>query len=499
MKVMKERAKAASEARMVPSPFREEEIRYLTAYLEQRAGLFLSDEASEQARKKLSAILQEIELPEGEKLYDSLRRSDEVLQRVINLLTVGESYFFRNRPHFEALRRNIIPDIAEENRRRRSLRIWCAGCARGEEPYSLSILLAEHFPELLRWKVSITATDINTDFLDQAQKGVYTRWSLRGLEPDLLSKYFVTVGGSGYQLDERIRKTVDFRYTNLREYSPDAAETERAFDLVLCRNVLIYFSLERALEIIGALAASLRVGGYLLLGHSETVPVPLELETVHFDATYAYRRVPERQVANIRRRRDSFSSMLAIPGTGAVSILPPRPATLLPVSQRQPTAKRSRRARPVSRRRRTKPGLQPTRPVDEMATEIERAREHADRGEIAEAHEILEKLVRTEGVLDHRVYFLHAIVSDQRGRPRDTVESLRKSIFLHKGFALGHYYLGVILEREGEASVAERYLRNARNLLLKLPQDVLLEEAEGLTSGRLLEIIEARLKEVCLR
>ncbi len=515
---MKEPIKTVSEARVAPSSFREEEIREFVAFLEQRAGLSFYSNSVAETEKKLAGIVQELRLPCGQKLLDSVRGSKEVLQQIVNRFTVGESYFFRNRPHFEALRREILPDIAGENCRWRSLRIWCAGCARGEEPYSLSIMLAEHFPELLQWNVSITATDINTNFLEQARKGVYTAWSLRGVEPVLLEKYFARADDNAYRLSETVRKTVDFKHSNLRDFLDGSGTSNAAFDLVLCRNVLIYFTVDRALEIIASLARSLRIGGYLLLGHSETVPVPIELETVHFDATYAYRRVSEQQVASIRPRRKSSSSMLPIPGTGAVSMLPParRSVLAIPGTGAEPTlpprsfglsrlggvtpaAELSGRAgsRRAGARRRKK--STPTQVDNSYEIAIERAREHADRGEIVEAHEQLQKLVGTGNVLDHRVYFLHAIVSDQRGRPRETIESLKKAIFLHKGFVLGHYYLGVILEREGDAGTAERYLRNARNLLLKLPEEGLLEEAEGLTSGRLLEIVEARLQEVRLR
>ena len=494
---MRSVAKAAPEARVVPSSNGAAEIRDFVAVLEQRAGLCLSSDSVEETERRLSGILRELQLPRGQELLDSVRRSDRILQRIVNRLTVGESYFFRNRPHFEALRRTIIPAIVEANRSWRSLRIWCAGCARGEEPYSLSILLREDFSELLRWDVSITATDINTDFLDKAGTGIYTRWSLRGVEPELLQKYFAKVGDNAYQLDEKIRRTVDFKHANLREYSDSAETCEQFYDLVLCRNVLIYFTVARSLEIIRALARSLRLGGYLLLGHSEAVPVPLELETVHFDATYAYRRISDQQVAASIRPRPN-NSMLPIPGTGALSLLPPRPISVLPPVEIKPTAEPFRRTR--SRRAVEQPGQRPrsAESIGETEMRIERAREHADRGEIAEAHSILEKLVSEASVLDHRIHFLFAIVSDQLGRPKETVASLKRSIYLHKDFVLGHYYLGVVLEREGNTRPAERYLRNARNLLLKLPEDGLLEEAEGLTSGRLLEIVEARLRELSL-
>ncbi len=479
------------------------ELEELAAYLEKKVGLVYTTEKRRELEIKL-AELPDLKDKSPRRFLMDLRRSPEALQDLINRVTIGESYFFRNRPHFEALREKILPDLIEHTKRKGGLKVWCAGCATGEEPYSLAILLEEHFPELSKWSVSITATDINTDFLDRARDGVFTRWSFRGVSTELIDKYFTQEAENRFRLDRRIAQRVRFKWLNLAHLPLEGEMFAEPFDLVFCRNVLIYFTYPMANRVVEEIGDVLAPGGYLLVGHSESFPALGDLETTYSHATYYYRKRSGETIVPSSGRQ----TRLTLPGIGVDTIIPMSPG-------RSETAELHRtpggglepkhqttvdnQAGGSGTRRFIRPrGLVAQRDwvTKEVDKGLKSARDIADRGKIHEALKELEELAAGKGKLDYRVHFLQAILEDQAGKSSEAIRSLRQAIFLNKKFVIGHFYLGVIHERAGDNRSAEKYFRNVRNLLESLPLEHPLEEAEGLTVGRLLEIVETRSQEV---
>lgn len=187
-------------------------------------------------------------------------------EEVVDALTTNETSFFRDLHPFESLRTHVLPEPMERNAWRRSLSIWCAACSTGQEPYSVAMLIREHFPELLRWDLRILATDISSSALAKADSGRYGQLEVnRGLPAQLLLKYFRRAGAH-WELDAEVRRMVRFQRHNLvgiwSGFPP--------FDLVFLRNVLIYFDLETKRAVLARIRSVLRPGGYLLLGGSET-------------------------------------------------------------------------------------------------------------------------------------------------------------------------------------------------------------------------------------
>jgi chemotaxis protein methyltransferase CheR len=203
------------------------------------------------------------------------------IARLINHLTVGETRFFRNEAQFDALKNHILPELIWCKRVLASssgsyrpdalqLRFWSAGCATGEEPYSLAMLLRQLIPDIDQWHILIWATDINENFLTQARRGVYPNWSFR--EPNALamrSQYF-TRREKYYQLQDNIRQMVTFARHNLITDMPVVSGHEpHSFDLIICRNVTIYFDNETTRQVIDKFYNALTDGGWLAVGHSE--------------------------------------------------------------------------------------------------------------------------------------------------------------------------------------------------------------------------------------
>ncbi len=491
--------------------FSKEEFTRLAALLEQRTGLRFSKEKKREFQVKLSEILVKGDFASGYEFIEAISNSNSVLQEVTNYLTIGESYFFRNKPHFFALEDRILPDLVTQARGSRSLNIWCAGCSTGEEPYSLSILLREKFPAVADWDVSILATDINTVFLERAKSGMYSKWSFRGVAPGIIDKYFTQVSENKYALDESIKKTVEFRRLNLAERFFDNKLPEAPFDLIMCRNVLIYFSFQLANQIVRAFEDVTKQGSYLMVGHSEAFPALSRLDAIYSNATYYYQYA---EVIGARADRQSVvpHPTLSIPGIGVKTVvsepgfysesIPPAETTRqsisvpgLPVAEYVPEQVRDSHIMRASSIIPPEPDS-PEADAYDIDGALDLARDLVNEGKIQETFEQLSILAEGDGKLEPKVHFLLSIVADQAGEVGTATKSLKQAIFLDKNFVIGHFYLGVISQREQGYEAAARCYRNVRRLTEKLPYHEPLAEAEGMTAGRLKEIAEARFNEV---
>ncbi|MBX6324217.1 MAG: protein-glutamate O-methyltransferase CheR, partial [Rhodospirillaceae bacterium] len=197
-------------------------------------------------------------------------RDDRELAALIDEITVGETYFFRYPSQFDALRQAVIPACVARRAGERRLRLWSAGCASGAEPYSLAILLRLDLAGLLAgWEVSILATDINRRALDQARVGVFSKWELRTVGAELRRRCFVPAG-TQWRIRPEFRAGLRFERQNLAaEIEAFALRHAGDFDVILCRNVMIYFGAEVMRRVIRGLAECLAPGGWLLVGHAE--------------------------------------------------------------------------------------------------------------------------------------------------------------------------------------------------------------------------------------
>ena len=468
----------------------------LTSLIAQKSGLYFTEEKRREFQIKLAEILKDSKgKSRGDDLIRAIKESDQELEQLLNMLTIGESYFFRNRPHFEALTEKIFPELIEEAKTRKTLRIWCAGCATGEEPYSVSILLRDKFPEIANWNIIITATDINTRFLKKAREGVYTKWSFRGVDDDLIWRYFTKEAENKYRLHADIRRTVNFKWFNLADMPFVGRLPVPEYDLIMCRNVLIYFAFQFANEVVASFGDLAHPGTYLLVGHSEAFPALSQMDVIYSHATYYYRYHKD---PGERADRQSIAPAptLSIPGIGVKTVVPLSP---VPDEQGRPVfqagAVRIVEEKPPQKRM---PPKRPSRRGLNITSELEQARRLANQGKVNDAFNRLSILAEGQGNLDYRVHFLRAIIADQAGHVQEAMKSLKQAIFLNKNFVIGHFYLGVINQREGKIKNASRSFRNARNLVDKLSPDHLLDEAEGLTAGRLREIVDARFEEIKL-
>jgi chemotaxis protein methyltransferase CheR len=245
-----------------------EQLGLFKEYLDEHSGLHFNQNNQRILVRGLVRRTQALRVESMQAYYEYLTASSEnydELNKLVGLLTIGETSFFRYRSHREALLHYVFPRLIEKNRQTCRLRIWSAGCSTGEEPYSMAILLLEHFPELVGWDIQILATDINKRALRHARGAVYSERSLRMMEQPLRDRYFAK-SDSYYSASNIMRSMVRFDYLNLQT-DPFPEE----LDLLFCRNVLIYFEIETIRSIVKQFSSSLKPGGYLFMGHSETM------------------------------------------------------------------------------------------------------------------------------------------------------------------------------------------------------------------------------------
>ncbi|HEX5212788.1 MAG TPA: protein-glutamate O-methyltransferase CheR [Pseudolabrys sp.] len=257
---------------------------YLRQLLRQRSGLVLSAEKQYLAESRLLPVARKHGLASLAELVERLKAAAfgaPIGVEVVEAMTTNESFFFRDKIPFDHFRDTIIPSLMAARAREKRIRIWCAACATGQEPYSLAMTLKTIGPSLAGWKVEIVATDISHEVLAKAQAGIYNQFEVqRGLPIQNLVKFFVQVG-EAWQIAPEMRGMVQFRQLNLlNDFSGLGT-----FDLVFCRNVLIYFDQNIKVDVLNRLARQMPPDGFLVLGAAETV----------VGLTEAFKPMPERR------------------------------------------------------------------------------------------------------------------------------------------------------------------------------------------------------------
>ncbi|HSV78112.1 MAG TPA: CheR family methyltransferase [Ramlibacter sp.] len=385
-----------------------------------------------------------------------------LLQLLARHLTIGETYFFRDAPLHDALARRILPALVHARRATgRRLRIWSAGCATGEEPYSLAMLLHPLLPDLDDWQLSLVGTDVNADALRKAEAGRFGVWSFRATPPLLRDAWFEPLPDGRRAIAPRIRAMVNFRPLNLAR--PDWAAPAagmHGFDLVLCRNVLMYFAPDLAQRVLLHLQDAVADGGWLVLGPGEaSVPLPPGLEQVAFSGTLVYRR----------------RSRATAPARSSTPVPPKVPANATAQVPARVSATLTRPARGA------RPSLPPSVPVDACARQ---ARLLADQGRLAEARAWCERWIAADRV-DACAHYLHGMLLMAEGQRTAAAAALRRTLFLDPGFVLAHVAAGQLARSAARDDDALRHFRAARRLLQRHADDELLPHGEGLTAGGL--------------
>ena len=245
--------------------------RLLTDFIYQNSGLRYDESSKYILQKRLSPRVRELNLDSFDKYYYYLMyhpNREAELETIFDLITINETYFFREDRQLRAFSEEIIPEVMQEKKDAKSLRVWSAGCASGEEPYTIAMLCKEKL-ELNDWDVDIFASDISQKVIQTARRGMYNETSFRTTEDRVRQQYFEKAIDGKFKIKDEIRQMVTFGKLNLLDDQKTGIFSE--LDLIFCRNVIIYFDVNAKKKVIETFYRKLRKGGYLLLGHSESL------------------------------------------------------------------------------------------------------------------------------------------------------------------------------------------------------------------------------------
>ncbi len=461
--------------------------------------------------RDLESYLTRLEGPEGE----------GELRRLAQELTVGETYFFRNADQFRAFEEAVLPACARARSSRGELRILSAGCASGEEAYSLAISVRNRSLDLGSWSVHLKGFDVNPAVIAKAIQARYSTWSLRETTPDLRERYF-RPSGRDYQLDDTVRSMVSFEERNLVDDDP-LFWKEDAFDVVFCRNVLMYFTPEAARAVVARISKALSPGGFLFLGYAETLRgLSQEFHLCHTHDTFYHQRRDDAEAIGATHSNTSPRPQRMAQGVAGPPSLGAGDASWVEVIRRasERVAKLTGTPSPSSTAAQTTPvgssdwDLRPAvdllrreRFTDAMAllqalpdasrfdrdAQILRAVLLTNGGKLSEAEAVCTQILAADDLHAGARYLL-ALCREHAGDRSAALEHNRVASYLDAGFAMPHLHLGLLARRAGDLDRARLELERAAALLELEDASRILLFGGGFTREALIDLCQSELR-----
>ena len=376
-----------------------------------------------------------------------LRDGAPVLDYLITRLTIGESFFFRDAAQMAFLRQEYLPALIEQRRVSRTLRIWSAAASSGQEIYSIAMLLRDLLPDVDRWNLHLVGTDINAESLHNAVEGHYQEWSMRAVDALTRARHFTADPRGGARVRPELQRMVRFKPLNLAgDGFPSTADDLHSFDLVLCRNVFIYFDQQRVREVLTRIGRSMVTGGVLMLGASDVV-----------EAHIAGFETQQREGMCFFRRHDEAAPEREAPPTWM-----PAPAAVPALSEAEQIT------RAISAGRWGElvalveaPALQQLRPQRDAEQCRQIATAYRKLGRTDEALHWCTRAVEL-APLDSGGHFLHAMLLVDSGKDAAALEAFRRTLFLTPGDVEAQHQLALLHLRTGNLEKGLRMLRNAQ-------------------------------------
>jgi chemotaxis protein methyltransferase CheR len=411
-------------------------------------------------------------------------------------LTVGETYFFREPQVFAMLEEHILPALVRARlRSARHLSIWSAGCATGEEPYSIAISINKVIPKVQDWHVTLLATDINPRVLQRASEGVYRAWSFRSTPQWIKERYFTRQPGDCLAILPAIQQMVQFAYLNLvDDMYPALLTNTTAVDVIFCRNVLMYLAPEQAKKVVHRLYCALAEGGWLIVSPSETSQALFaQFQAVNIPGAILYRRGQsgELRVASGGAPASSRNAVQSqVPRQNPPLATHDSPLATRNSPPSEPTAYRDALA--LYQHGRYAEVVDTLRAwcahehADAQAMAL-LARAYANQSQLAEARQWCEKALAADK-LNAGIHYLHALILQEQGVLDNAVLALKRVLYLDQSFVLAHLALGTLAQQQGKRQEADKHFEDVLALLSAYRQEDILPESEGVTAGRLREI-----------
>jgi chemotaxis protein methyltransferase CheR len=510
----------------------------LSRLIEAWMGLHFPPERWSDLERRLQAAAPAFDCATGEacaRLLVSAPLTRRQIELLATHLTVGETYFFREPRSFEVLEEYILPQLISTRRGvDQRLRLWSAACCTGEEPYSLAMVLSRVLPDLPAWHTTILATDLSPRFLQKAAEGVYGSWSFRNVPLWIRERYFRRTADGRFVIHPTLKKIVSFMQLNLAaDVYPALSTNTNAMDVIFCRNVLIYFTTKRAKQVIEQLYHALVDGGWLIVSPVETAYV-LEspFAQIQFPGVTLFQKTAQPHVTRFVESGLLFVSPTS-PFFPSTDLQPANAdlqldGALAPFPEVDTGASLPLVQKTVGQQERPQPEPQPTLYEEacacyargQYAETVEKllalcatqyahqyaqpdslehsreqemallARAYANQGQLAEAQTWCDNAIAMNK-LNPGLHYLRATILLERGQVADAKLSLTRALYLDQNLVLAHFALGNIARQRKELKEASKYFENALVLLQQYRPEEILPESEGITAGRLAQIIAA--------
>jgi chemotaxis protein methyltransferase CheR len=446
------------------------DVERVEAILQRAAGITLSKALRRALQESFGRAADALKLEPQAFLSRLLAGDGESVSTLVEHSVIGETYFFRHPEQLAAFKKRVIQDFRSEG----TLCVWSAGCASGEEPYSLAMTLLE---ARNRPEDRIIATDISERALSRAREGRYGSWSLRRVDTALYRRLFETEPSGEVCVSEQVRRMVQLRPHNLVADPVPML----GFHAIFCRNVLIYFQAETAARVLHKMLDALRPGGLLVLGPVEVpLAATLDLEWLDVDGVTLLRKpIPGERPRRSERRPASLQVVRhAEPSRPRATITPARVSVPEP-----PTAAASAPMAPAA--------------AAAPASLFELARDAARKGQLEEAERLAQSSATSE--LLPESYLLLSIAAENRGDIKAAVDAVRRALYLEPNLATGHAALVPLFTRLGRPKEAERARRNALDVLEGMDESAVLQGVEEITVGALRRALKQSSEEASAR
>ena len=489
-------------------------LQALRAYLLANLGLSYSKNQGKDLVRKIEYAAKEFGYSNPAWFGDWLlhnKLTDQQTSALASHLTIGETYFMREKKGFDFLEQIYLPGLIHKRYGAdKRLRVWCAGCATGEEAYSLAIVLLQSIPNIQHWDISILATDINSVFLEKAKKGIYAKWSFRNNSKEFINRYFIKEGNNKFRIRPRIQKMVKFAPLNLAEENyPSLTNQTEGIDIIFCRNVLIYFSPEGIRGVTDRLFQSLVKGGIMVVSPVEMSGM-ISPKLSRF--TYAGFTIYQKGALESKEKQPLW------PLPEPQAILP----ALLSALKEKPIIREDGQSE-LNRLKQLLPEKKGQPPPQLKEHEFEQAlllfnqgsfeeaetllsglekkealngkpvisllaKTKANLGKLNEAEELCDKALQLDK-LDPGLNYLLATIKQEQGDDKKVIFMLNRALYLDPNFILAHFLLGTQHLKAGNHSSGKKHFRNAVKCLSKLDPDEILPESDGLTAKSFNEIL----------
>lgn len=485
----------------------------LSRFIATHTGLFFPPKKRKTLAKGIAAAARETGIEEPQLFVRKILESPsggDLLEALVGQLTIGETYFLRDKHIFQALQDHIIRGLIEHPRRpEKSLRFWSAGCATGEEAYSIAILIDRMGSRLKDWDIHIIGTDVNRQFLKIAEQGIYTSWSLRETPEEIIRDYFIDRPNNRFELLPRIRRQVRFSRLNFADSDyKKILGYPKPMDVIFCRNVLMYHDAMSRRHVINCLAELIEDNGWLITGPAESGFVDLStLTPVRFSHATFFRKGPARKAEKYPLTHGN-KPQLQTPAPNAPSLNPA--------------------SRPPNRR------ITDIKKIDTPLSAqgiYEAAVSDYERGDYREASQKLSRilengrfrndsfLMRTDSTillahcyanlgdfkkaeswcriaiesekLNPELYFLLSSIYQAVNDSEAAIRSLKRAIYLDPYFVMAHFQLGLLLKQKDRHEDSRKRFSNTIALLKTKDPEEILPHSEGMTAGRMLKTVQS--------